>query len=138
MRSEAWGLGRAEFQRRRELAGQQGACLLAEGLHSRGQRPRDGEGLPAPEEAGFGSTDHAPTAAAAPTPSACVSTVAECIKAQDATNTVSNQHDLCGSRGTIRRGLVLAQARPQWGLQWRAADGLSLTADLPTEASALR
>lgn len=138
MRSEAWGLGRVEFQRRHELAGQQGACLLAEGWHSRGQRPRAREGLSAPEEARFGYTDHAPTAAAAPTPGARVSTVAECIKAQDATNTISNQCDLGGSRGTIRRGLVLTQARPQWGLQWRAADGLSLTADLPTEAGTLR
>lgn len=68
-----------------------------------GQRPRDGERHPPPEEAGFGHTDHAPTAAAAPTPCARVGTVAERIKAQDATNAVSNQHHLGERVGTIEK-----------------------------------
>lgn len=68
------------------------------------QRPRDGDNPP-PEEAGFGHTDHAPTAAAAPTPRACTGTVAERIKAQDATNTISDQHHLSEKVAQLR-GLV--------------------------------
>lgn len=76
-----------------------------------GQRPRDGDNPP-PEEAGFGHTDHAPTAAAAPTPCACTGTVAERIKAQDATNTISDQHHL-GEKVAQLRGFVTTKVGPQ-------------------------
>lgn len=81
-----------------------------------GQRPRDGDNPP-PEEAGFGHTDHAPTAAAAPTPCACTGTVAERIKAQDATNTISDQHHLSEKVAQLR-GLVtnLGGATAAWVL----------------------
>lgn len=73
-----------------------------------GQRPRDGDNPP-PEEAGSGHTDHAPTATAAPTPCACTGTVAERIKAQDATNAISDQHHL----GRRWHSLVTTELGPQ-------------------------
>lgn len=96
------GVGRAESQRKHELGGSWRPAHMQKDI-LQGQRPRDGERHPPPEEAGFGHTDHAPTAAAAPTPCARVGTVAERIKAQDATNAVSNQHHLGERVGTIER-----------------------------------
>lgn len=81
-----------------------------------GQNPRDGDNPP-PEEAGFGHTDHAPTAAAAPTPCACTGTVTECIKAQDATNTISDQHHL-GEKVAQLRGSVTTPRGPQLHGHW--------------------
>lgn len=88
-----------------------------------GQRPRDGDNPP-PEEAGFGHTDHAPTAAAAPTPCACTGTVAERIKAQDATNTVSDQHHLSEKVGQLR-GFVTTQMGTQLQGYWMLPGSVS-------------
>lgn len=67
-----------------------------------GQSLREGERLH-PEEAASSCTHHAPSAAAAPAPGACASTVTERIKAQDPPDAVSNQHHL-GERAAPQGG----------------------------------
>lgn len=87
-----------------------------------------------PEDTESSHTDHAPSAAAAPTPRACAGSVTECVKAQDSTDTISYEHHLS------------ERVRHQDGLQWRQAGkglhsklpGNLLVTDLPTEAGALR
>lgn len=71
--------------------------------HVPGGRALEMEGQHPHERAGSSHTDHAPSAAAAPAPCARAGTVTECVKAQDSTDTVSNQHHL-GERMPIRRG----------------------------------
>lgn len=61
------------------------------------------------EGAGSGHTDHAPAAAAAPAPRAHAGAVAQCVKAQDSADAVSNQHHL-GERRRHQEGLRLRQA----------------------------
>lgn len=101
-----------------------------------GQRPRDGDNPP-PEEAGFGHTDHAPTAAAAPTPWACTGTVAERIKAQDATDTISDQHHLSEKVAQLR-GFVTNLDGGHSCMGTGCFLGTCLTPDLPAETCALR
>lgn len=80
----------AEPQRRQnEAAGD----LPAERLPSKA-RALDMKRHHPPDDAESSHTDHAPSAAAAPTPCACVGTVTECIKAQDSPDTIPNQHHL--------------------------------------------
>lgn len=61
------------------------------------------------EGAGSGHTDHAPAAAAAPAPRAHAGAVAQCVKAQDSADAVSNQHHL-GERRRHQEGLRRRQA----------------------------
>lgn len=87
--------GRAEPQRAQDR--QQGTCLHRG--HVLGGRALEMERRHPPEEAGSSHTDHAPSAAAAPAPRAHAGTVTERVKAQDSTDTVSNEHHLGEGQG---------------------------------------
>lgn len=102
-----------------------------------GPRTRAGES-PRPSSGGGGSshTDHTSTAAAAPAPGAHAGTVAECIKAQDSADTVSDQHHL-GERAA-RSGGAGAGAGGWGRLGRQVPPRQPLTPDLPAEAGTLR
>lgn len=114
VRREAWGLGgdsKKEGGRspRGDRTRQQGTCSQTgqpqgpEPERWREMERHHGEG------AGSGHTDHAPAAAAAPAPRAHAGAVAQCVKAQDSADAVSNQHHL-GERRRHQEGLRRRQA----------------------------
>lgn len=99
-----------------------------------GQRTRAGE-TPASWGGGSSHTDRASAAAAAAAPSARAGAVAECVKAQDSTDAIPNQHHL-GGRAAPSGGA--AAEAGGWGAPAASSPGTSLTPDLPAEADTLR